>query len=76
VAEFDVELVGGPYAGRRSLKSRRRHPPEEIPVLVRPPDDGDGEKTFAIYRYSHRDEERDALVYSYAHVRDAPRRLR
>lgn len=69
-----MELVGGPHEGRRALKSRRRHPPEEIPVLVRP--SGDEEKTFAIYRYSHHDEERDAFVYSYAHVRDAPRRFR
>ena len=70
-----MELVGGPYEGRRSLKSRRRHPPEEIPVLVKPSTEGD-QKTFAIYRYSHRDEERDALVYSYAHDREAPRRFR
>jgi len=71
-----VELVGGPHAGRRALKSRRAAPPEEIPVLVgRPATDEDEApatpKTFAVYRYSHRDEDTDALVYAYAHDRAA-----
>lgn len=74
MAEFTVELVGGPHAGRRALKSRRGRPPEEIPVRVAPaggheeqPEPG----RFAIYRYSHRDEETDVFVYSYAHDRPA-----
>lgn len=75
MAELTVELVGGPHAGRRALKSRRLQPPEEIPVLVGGRAGGEEEGAepgrFAIYRYSHRDEETEAFVYSYAHDRPA-----
>lgn len=79
MAEFNVELIGGPHAGRRALKSRRRQPPEEIPVLVEGGAEAGHEmsaaqtapKTFAVYRYSHRDTETETLVYSYAHDRNA-----
>ena len=50
MTRFEVELVGGPVAGRRDLRTPRHALPWRIPVL-RTRDD---ERTVAIYRYTRR----------------------
>jgi hypothetical protein len=73
MAEFHVQLVGGPLDGPRVLRSPRRRPPTQLPVLHHDPSTADpagadrggpGRRLVSIYRYSHHEPE-GRYVYAF-----------